>query len=168
MRPEAVKYRLGTGPFATSLVFLMLAGSAGYFARAALVGEVEAIVVFGRRIAGAETAWWAMIAIAMLFGVSAIYLLVRSLQNIGREKYVALDPNRIVVSGLDLDGVLREVSYAEIDKLVDYRTRGIDGVEISLRNGSKLNFAAPQFHDTRTYRDFRSRLDGFLPVAHRR
>lgn len=163
--PEAVKYRLGTGPFATTLVFLMLAGAAGYIARAAHVGEVEAILVFGREVAGPETAWWLMIGVASMFCVTAVFLLVRSLRNIGREQFVMLDRNRIVVSGFDLDGALREVTYAEIDRVTDHRTRGIDGVEISLRDGSKLNFAAPQFRDKQTYRDFRSQLSVYLPVT---
>ena len=163
MTPGATKYPLGLGPFGNFLVFLMFAGAAGYFANAALAGDVAAIVVLGRVIAGPDGNWHLMIALAVLFGLAGLYLLVRSLRNIGNEQYVLLDANRIELSGLEFDGGKRVVSHAEIKEVLDYSVQGVATVEIRLRDGSKLSLAAAQFRTTAQYRQFRADLGSRLP-----
>jgi hypothetical protein len=165
MNPEATRYELGLGPFADFLVLLMLAGASAYFANAAILGETGPLMVQGRAFGGPHAVWYVFVAIAVLFGVAAIYLLVRTLQNHGRKRFVLVDANQLVVSGLDIDGGQKVVSHTEIVAIADYTSRGMAGVEISLRDGSKLHLGAPLFRSSKQYGAFRAQLQRYLPVT---
>jgi len=165
MIPEATRYELGLGPFANFLVFLMLAGASAYFANAAMLGESGPVMLQGRAFGGPHAVWYSLVAVAALFGIAAIYLLVRSLQNLGRQQFVLIDANQLVVSGLDLDGGQKVVSHAEIVGIADYTSRGMAGVEISLRDGSKLQLGAPLFRSSKEYAAFRTQLQRYLSVG---
>jgi hypothetical protein len=153
-----LKFPLGAGPAATALIVAALLGAGAYFGYAGLADMTEPIFVSGREIVGREGVRIGLFAVAALMGGAGLVLVVRSLRNRGREKFVALDANRMVLSGFDLSGEERAVSYAEIADLREYRVRGMPVIEISPRSGEKIMLGMVLFRSSEAFEQFRQEL----------
>jgi hypothetical protein len=163
-----MKFQLGAGPAATALIVVMLLGAATYFGYAGLADITEPIVVSGREVAGRGAVRIGLFAVAALMGGAGLVLLARSLRNRDREKFVALDANRMVLSGFELSGEQRAVPYAEIIQVLDYKVRGMPVIEIAPRAGEKILLSSVLFRGTEAFEQFRQELGARLPQGVRR
>ncbi len=160
---QPIKFPLGQGPLATALVALMLFGVAGYFGYAGWADLSERTELSGGFVLEREAGrllFYALAAGALLAGG---YLTVRSLRNLGNEKAVLLDANRIVMTGLDASGEDRIMAFAEIERVTESRTRGIDVVELTSRDGTKIALGSIQFRAPDQFEQFRAELRRRLP-----
>ena len=160
---ETVKFKLGAGPIVTLLVFLALVGVAGYFAHAAYADMTEPVLVRGLQIADRPQVRAGFVALAGLMGAAALLMAVRGLRNLRNEKALALDANRIVLSGWDISGQDKVLYFADIVSIADITTRGIPGMELTARDGSKLALASVLFRSPQDYARFKSLLLQRLP-----
>lgn len=164
----ATKYRLGMGMAGNLLVLAMLVGASGYMIAAANGAELGPLALGGRTFGGPGLARAGAYGAALLFGGGALYLLILMVRNRGVEKFVTLDANQIVVSGLSVDGRVRTVSYAEVVAVADHAFRGLPAVEIRLRDGDKIELGAVQFASREQYQAFRNQLELLLPASVKR
>lgn len=160
-----LKFPLGASPAGTALIVLALLGAGAYFGYAGFFDMTEPILVSGRELVGREGVRIGLFAMAALMGGAGLVLLVRALRNSGNEKFVALDTNRLVLSGFDLSGAARAIPYTEIEELREYRVRGMPVVEISPRSGPKILFSAVLFRSSEAFEQFRQVLLARVPVT---
>jgi hypothetical protein len=159
-----IRFPLGTSLASTALIVLMLLGAGAYFGYAGLADMTEPVFVRGREVVGREGVRTGLFLVATLMGGAGLALWLRSLRNLGREKFVALDANRLVISGFDLSGEERTIAYGEIAQLLEYKVRGMPVIEIVPRGEEKIMFGAVLFRDTEAFARFRQEL--FLKVPH--
>jgi hypothetical protein len=158
-----LKFPLGAGLAGTALIIVALLGAGAYFGYAGLADMTEPVVVSGREIVGREGVRIGLFAVAALMGGAGLMLLARTLRNAGREKFVALDANRMVLSGFDLSGEERAVPFAEIADLREYKVRGMPVVELSPRSGDKIILSSVLFRSTEAFEQFRRELRARVP-----
>lgn len=159
-----MRFQLGLGPGGMLLVTAMFLAAGAYFGWAGWTGQTEPLVAMGRAVAGRETMRMALYAAAVVMSGAGFYLLLRSLLNFGRGKYVELDVNRIVISGFAMSGGEEAITYAEIDQVLEYSVRGIAAFEITSRNGSRLVFSQALFRNSAEFDRFRAKVKARVPV----
>jgi hypothetical protein len=158
-----LKFALGAGPAGTVLVVLTLLGAGAYFGYAGLADITEPVFVGGREVVGREGVRIGMFAVAALMGGAGLVLAQRDLRNAGREKFVALDANRVVLSGFDLSGEERAVLYSEVVRVLNYNVKGMPVIEIVPRDGEKILLGSVLFRSTEAFDRFRRELDTRVP-----
>jgi hypothetical protein len=158
-----MKFPLGAGPAATALIVLMLLVAGAYFGYAGLANITEPVLISGREVVGREGVRIGLFAVAALLGGAGLVLLLRTLRNFGREKFVALDANRMVLSGFDLGGGERVIGYGEIVQVLEYKVRGMPVIEIVPRGGDKVLFGSVLFRSSEAFERFRRELGARLP-----
>ena len=153
-----LKFPLGTGPLGTALVVAALLGAGAYFGYAGWADLGEPVLVGEREVAGPAEMRIVFYALAALMGGAGLALLIRALRNIGREKSVTLDPNRLILSGWDIDGAEQVIFYAEVTRLLEYKVRGMPVIEVTPRGGGRIMFSAVLFRSTAAFSEFRNEL----------
>lgn len=157
------KFALGAGPAGTALVIAALLGAGAYFGYAGWADLGEPVLIRGREVAGPAEMRIVFYALAALMGGAGVALLIRALRNMGREKSVTLDANRMILSGFDIDGGEHVVFYAEIVQLIEYKIRGLPVIEITPRGGAKILFNSVLFRNTEAFTKFRTELLARVP-----
>lgn len=160
---EPIKFQLGTGPFATALVAAMLLAAGAYFGHAAYTDLAEPIELGGRMVLDRQAGWWLFVVLAAGAVLAGLFLLLRAIRNVGTEKAVLLDANRIVLTGLDASGDDQVLTYAEIVNVTESRLRGIPMVEVTGRNGTKIALGSVMFRQADQFERFRAELLRRIP-----
>lgn len=135
-----------------------LLGAGVYFGYAGWADLGEPVLVGEREVAGPAEMRIVFYVLAALMGGAGLALLIRALRNIGREKSVTLDANRLILSGWDIDGAEQVIFYAEVTKLLEYKVRGMPVIEITPRGGGRIMFSAVLFRSTTAFTEFRNEL----------
>lgn len=158
-----IKFPLGPGRASTAVIVLMLLGAGAYFGYAGLADMTEPVSVRGREVVGREGVRIGLFGVAALMGGAGLVLLLRTVRNLGREKFVALDVNRLVLSGFDLSGAERTIACGENVQVLDYKVRGMPVIEITPRGGDKVLLGSVLFRSTEAFEQFRRELGARLP-----
>lgn len=148
---ETVRFKLGAGPLVNFLVFLALVGASAYFGHAAYANLTEPVIVRGLQVADRPHVRGGLVVLAGLMGMAALLMAVRGLRNFRKEKAIVLDANRMVLSGWDLTGQDKVLYFADIVSVAEFSTRGIPGVELTARDGSKIAIASVLFRGPQDY-----------------
>lgn len=156
-------YKLGANPVASALVFAALIAAGLYFAWHAWIGNTEALVMGGREVLDAQEMRVVMIAVGALMGGAGLIAILRALRNLGREKSVTLDANRMVLTGFDLDGADQVIFYPDIEKVIVFKIRGMPVIEVTPRGGSRILLAETLFREPGAFGAFRDQLLARVP-----
>jgi len=160
---EPIKFQLGTGPFATSLVAAMLLAAGAYFGHAAYADLAEPIALGESLVLDQQVGWWLLVVLAAGAVLAGLYLILRTIRNMGTEKAVLLDANRIILTGLDASGEDRVLTYAEIVSVTESRLRGVPMVEVTGRNGTRIALGSVMFRQADQFERFRAELLRRIP-----
>lgn len=156
--PEPIKFQLGTGPLATAMVAAMCFAAGAYFGHAAWADLSETTELAGGFVLDRQVGRWLFVVLAAGGVLAGLYLVLRTLRNLGNEKAVLLDANRIVLTGFDTSGKDRVVPYAEIVHVTESRLRGIPMVEVVGRDGTKIAVGSVMLRQPDQFERFRAEL----------
>jgi hypothetical protein len=79
---EPIKFQLGTGPFATSLVAAMLLAAGAYFGHAAYADLAEPIALGESLVLDQQVGWWLLVVLAAGAVLAGLYLILRTIRKV--------------------------------------------------------------------------------------
>lgn len=160
---EPVRFLLGRGPVAVALVAAMLLAAGAYFGYAAYADLAEPIALGESLVLDRQAGWWLFVALAAGGVLAGLFLLLRTLRNLGGDQSVLLDANRIVMTGFDASGEDKVLFYADIVNVVESRLRGIPMIEITGRDGTRIAVGSVMLRDPDQFERFRMELLSRIP-----
>ena len=158
-----IKFALGAGPLGTALVAAMLLAAGAYFGHAATADLAEPIALGEGPVLDRQAGWWLFVVLAAGAVLGGLYLILRTIRNMGHEQSVLLDANRIVLTGFDASGEDRVLTYAEIVNVTESRLRGVPMLEVTGRNGTRIALGSVMFRQADQFERFRAELLSRIP-----